>query len=165
MIAPHSENQDILKSVLSICDIHVERIESAFNQVKDIFPITQEILIKNDNDILLNIEMLSSQFSKLQDLMGAKLFSMIIDVSGESSHIPMPTMIDKINQLEKMGMDINYPIWAKLREIRNHLSHEYPDNPDIMVFNLNEFYEFIPKLLKIYENLKSFSLNLLKKLS
>jgi hypothetical protein len=107
--------------------------------------------------------MLSSRFSKLQDLIGVKLFSMIIELYGEQA-TPMPTIIDKINQLEKIGVDISYKTWAKLREIRNHLSHEYPDNPEISVLNLNEFYEFVPKLLKTYESLRSKSLDILKNL-
>ena len=98
-------------------------------------------------------------------MIGAKLFSTIIEVSGEALNTALLTMIDKVNHLEKMGIDIHYETWAKLREIRNHLSHEYPDNPEITVLNLNEFYAFIPKLLKIYASLKAFSLKLVKKLS
>lgn len=154
-------NQEILKSVLNICDVHVKRIESSFAQVKHIFPISAELLLKIDEQSLLNLEMLSSRFSKLQDLMGVKLFSLVLELAGD--HADVPTVIDKVNRLEKIGLDINYATWAKIREIRNHLSHEYPDNPEITALNLNEFNEFITKLLNIYQNLKSFSLDLINK--
>lgn len=59
------KSQEIIKSVLNICDVHVKRIESAFNQVKSIFPFSPELVTKIDEQSLLNLEMLSSRFSKL----------------------------------------------------------------------------------------------------
>lgn len=154
-------NQEILNSVLNICDVHVKRIESSLKQVKTIFPITVELLLNIDEQNLLNLEMLSSRFSKLQDLIGVKLFSLVLELAGD--HADVPTVIDKVNRLEKIGLDINYKTWAKIREIRNHLSHEYPDNPEITAANLNEFNEYVSKLLQIYQNLKAFSLELINK--
>ena len=35
----------------------------------------------------------------------------------------------------------------------NNLAHEYPDNEDIIVENLNLLWEFLPKLIKMFAHI------------
>jgi hypothetical protein len=64
-------------------------------------------------------------------------------------------MIDKLNKLEKLSIIENSSLWFELREIRNHISHEYPDNPSATAKYLNQLYVAIPKLLSILDNIKA----------
>jgi hypothetical protein len=80
---PNKNNQEILKSVLNICDIHVKRIESAYSHSSHLFPVSPETVNQFNEETLLNLEMLSSRFSKLQDLIGVKLFSLVLEISSD----------------------------------------------------------------------------------
>lgn len=41
-----------------------------------------------------------------------------------------------------------------MRDFRNQLTHEYPNNPEIMVENLNNSLDYIRALLAYWKNLK-----------
>lgn len=86
------------------------------------------------------------EISKLQDFIGSKLINVTLDKLGEFS--PNLTMIDKKNKLEKFHLIKNADFWKETRELRNHLSHEYPDNPDLIILYLNETYHLASELLE-----------------
>lgn len=62
-------------------------------------------------------------------------------------------MIDKIHKLEKLAILDNAEEWTQLRDARNHISHEYPDNPKLAAQHLNNVYALAPKLISIYQKL------------
>ena len=65
------------------------------------------------------------RFSKLQDAIGQRLVPLTLSALFEIYEDW--GMIDRLNRLEKLGyLDVNN--WFRWREIRNRLSHEYPDN-------------------------------------
>jgi uncharacterized protein Usg len=64
------------------------------------------------------------------------------------------TMIDKINKLEKLNIIDDANLWFEMREIRHHLTHEYPDHPEITARYLNQMFNLAPKLLLLLENIK-----------
>lgn len=73
-------------------------------------------------------DLLTTRFSKLQDTIGAQIFPEILEPYLETSSVNRLTFIDKLNHLEKLYYldDANW--WLDLREIRNNLTHDYPDN-------------------------------------
>ena len=66
------------------------------------------------------------------------------------------TLIDRLNALEKLGLIDNTEDWKDLREVRNHLAHEYPDAPEITAANLNHAFQLAPKLLLTLEKFEIF---------
>lgn len=64
-------------------------------------------------------------------------------------------MIDKIHKLEGIGIITDAQVWQDMRKTRNHISHEYPDHPEIIARHLNKLFELTPKLLEILARIKA----------
>ncbi|KKO47873.1 hypothetical protein VT06_14675 [Arsukibacterium sp. MJ3] len=90
------------------------------------------------------------RFSKLQDVMGAKLLPAIIELTHEEGELN--TFIDKLNRLEKIGALDSVELWLKLREMRNQFSHDYPDDPEIQSALLNKAFGMAEQLLQCMEH-------------
>jgi hypothetical protein len=131
---------------LKTCHIHLERMEIAFGKVKHLFPFNSEKVEKLNNAEIAFLELFTNRFSKLQDVLGSKIFPQFLDYLGESSE--QDTLIDRLNKLEKFRFIESAEEWKNLRKLRNSFSHEYPDNPDYVADNLN-------KTLKAFDDLKN----------
>jgi len=99
--------------------------------------------------------MLVLRFAKLQDFIGRKLIDTLFAETREI--IDELTMIDKLHKLERLGIIDSVATWDKMRDVRNYLTHEYPENPENpekTADNLNSLVTLAPKLLKILQNIK-----------
>ena len=96
--------------------------------------------------------MLVSRFGKLQDLIGSKIIDLFFEGQGEN--IDNFTALDKINKLEKIGIIEDSEIWKEMRKVRNHISHESPDNPELTAKYLNQIVDMVPQLIEILNRLK-----------
>lgn len=76
------------------------------------------------------------RFIKLQDTLGEQVLRpFTAEVLGEPvSDLPL---IDVLNRLERYGY-LRLHDWARWRALRNALTHEYPDRPDLRVAVLND---------------------------
>ena len=79
--------------------------------------------------------------------MGNKLFDLLFEIEGEN--ISTWTPIDKLNKLEKYGLIHDAHVWRDMCKSRNFLTHEYPNDPEIIAAGLNSIYNFVPELLKV----------------
>lgn len=136
-----------IKAMQKIASTHESRILTALKHLHNTFPLTEESVEHLSDNQLLNIEMLTSRFAKLQDYLGTKVFDMFFEV--EQENVDGFTMIDKLNKLEKLGIINDAHQWRDMRDARNIVEHEYPDNPLLIASNLNKIYEMIPHLLEI----------------
>ncbi len=98
---------------------------------------------------LLFFELYASRFSKLQDFLGSNLFTALLENVGEPTETL--TFIDKLNKLEKLQIIESADEWKKMRNIRNILSNEYPDRPEITaeIFYFSLF-EILIKLIECH---------------
>lgn len=141
-----------LDEIFKIADIHASRIEFALNELKPIFPIDEHKVENLSTEELLLTDMLVLRFAKLQDFIGRKLIDNLFAETREI--IDELTMIDKLHKLERLGIIDSVATWDKMRDIRNYLPHEYPENPKKTADNLNSLVTLAPKLLKILQNIK-----------
>ena len=58
-------------------------------------------------------------------------------------------MRDVINLAEKRGLAINWEQWATMRELRNILTHEYPQEEEEIAKTLNKVKKMIFKFNKM----------------
>lgn len=139
--------------IIKVADIHVKRIEGAIQHIGGLFPVDAKTMAKISEDDIAWIELLVSRFGKLQDLLGNKIVDMFLEQQGESvEHL---SMVDKINKLEKLGILENAELWQEMRETRNHIAHEYPDEPELMAKYLNKIFNLTPKLLSLLVAIKA----------
>ncbi|MBS0286791.1 MAG: hypothetical protein JSR17_05810 [Proteobacteria bacterium] len=137
--------------VIKVSDIHVERLKYAVQHLKELFPLKVDSLGELSMERLSIIELMISRFSKLQDYVGSQVFNYILTNSGENTD--EMTFIDKLNKLEKLRIIESADEWKKMRQLRNHLTHEYPDHPEITVHFLNQTFDFSNRLLEAYKQI------------
>jgi hypothetical protein len=118
-----------INEMIKIAQIHCTRINFAISNLSVIFPLSKDKIDNFSNEEVLHIELLISRFAKLQDYIGRILINEFLKCKGED-YLNL-TMIDKINKLEKLRIIDNAEIWQAMREARNHISHEYPDMPEL----------------------------------
>jgi hypothetical protein len=79
---------------------------------------------------------------------------MVLNYAGEN--IDSLSFIDKLLRVEKLGIleDANH--WLNLRELRNLLTHEYPEAPELMAKYMNAALSEGGYLLSCLERIKAF---------
>jgi len=146
-------NKEAINGLFEIADKHAGLIKYAVEKLAPRIPFTENDIKNFTYDDILLTDLLIHRFSKLQDLMGTKLFALLLESIGELTMTM--TLIDKLNRLEQLNL-ANPQQWRKLRETRNHLAHEYPDHPELTARYLNEAFELSTYLFEVLANIKAF---------
>ncbi|WP_395947700.1 hypothetical protein [Caedibacter taeniospiralis] len=147
--------QDKLVKILYECDQHKKRIEYAYNNMKQKLPFDAAHYEQFPDGEIEHIDQFLFRFSKLQDVMGEKLFPTVLMLLAED--IKRKSFIDILNRLETLGL-LATDSWLRLRKIRNSVAHEYGFNVVDMVESLNAIYESCADLVGIYETVHAFCL-------
>lgn len=142
---------EVVVLTLETAQTHAKRLSYAMEKLKPYFPMTAEKVTTLTDEQIPLFDLFTNRFSKLQDLMGAKIFNIILEKAGANPDTMM--FIDKLNRLEKLGVIESADDWKDLRKTRNHLSHEYPKHPDLTAKFLNEAYKQSKTLFKTLDNL------------
>jgi hypothetical protein len=144
---------NVTKEILKIADIHEARIKLALKHVGHLFPLTPNYLKAMDENDMVWIELLINRFGKLQDIIGIKIIDLFLQTHQETTgHL---TMLDKLHRLEKFEVISDVEVWKNMREVCNHIAHEYPDKPDVMAMYINKIHDLVPDLLTIFHTLRA----------
>lgn len=153
-------NTKVIDSVLSIADIHADHVKYALEELKPRMPLSESDIKNFVRADFLFFDAFIHRFSKLQDIMGSKLFTEILDYSGELTS--EMSLVDKLYKLEKLNILQDAKRWQDVRGVRNHISHEYPENPELTARYLNEAIEASAYLLETLEAIKTYLSHLKK---
>jgi hypothetical protein len=126
---------------------HIEHIESAKDELS--LPIKKYDSLNKLEKFALNT--LIFRFSKLQDLIGGKLFRNYLNFSGLNTD--NMSFFDILKELEKESV-IDIDSWNELRELRNDIAYEYPQEIDEMIEKVNLLVEKSFELIKIFKNIE-----------
>lgn len=140
---------------LAICNRHAARLLWAMETMSDKLPLTAAKLNGLSSMDIAVLDQFGTRFAKLQDMMGAKLFPSILELTKEQGELL--TFVDKLNRLEKIGAIESSDQWLLLREVRNQFSHDYPDDSEIQAAILNKAFELAKNLLQVLDKVKSFA--------
>ena len=140
------------EKIINECEKHLQRLQYAKDELKNIFPLTQQSYQDLSEENIQAIDQFIYRFSKLQDTIGEKLIKMVFSLYEEN--ITKFTFIDILNRLEKADI-LTAQEWKELRDIRNELSHNYEDEPMESAIILNKVYEKEELLESIYKNIKN----------
>ena len=144
---------EVMQSFIEIGDIHADRLEKALRHISHRVPFQALDMNKFADDELSYMEMMTSRFAKLQDILGAKVFPLLLQHLQESRSDD--SGLDRLHKLEKLGILPSAQEWIMMRELRNHITHEYPDNPELMASNLNKTVEYAKKFMLFWQQLKA----------
>lgn len=129
--------------------------------------IEKLLLVKNfyQVDIFTNLEIQEKaildaylkRFSSLQDFLGAKIFPLLVEISG----IGTSKMSEVLYHVEKEGIIDDLSHWIELREARNELEHDYPDDLKKALKDLKFCIDSFNILERYYLNANNFASNYL----
>ncbi len=118
------------------CQGHQHHINYALSGIQQQLSMTAISVTAPDDEAVQDWDQFILRFTKLQDAMGNRLFTALIEYLLESA-ADQP-MIDKLNRLEKLGYVERAETWKVLRSIRNRFTHDYPDDDALRAAALNE---------------------------
>ena len=128
----------------------IKKTDIIVEKLKELFPLNKEKL--NDEEVFTKIDSFIFRVSKLQDLIGAKFFKYaLIEMLEYEENM---SMLDILNKLEKFEV-LKKDEWIRYRNLRNFLTHIYPNDTFEVEDNLNEAIKMYYSLKKIYNNLKN----------
>jgi len=106
-----------------------------------------------DRGKLRLLDQMAYRFTKLQDTMGQQALPGILELAEEP--LPPETLFaQKLQQLERPDVIPSAETWRQLRETRNAIAHECPDQPEIRAAVLNRFVQDVDKLLAFWKQIE-----------
>lgn len=157
----------ILFKVMSSDDLIIKRFEKAerhYIALKEYKSLIDDLLKAQDIFDVIHFEALCPEkravleaylkrFSSMQDYLGAKIFPMVLSLAG----IPSDKMSDVLYHIEKEQLIDKVDTWIALRQARNFLEHDYPDDLLEALRDLKFCYEHFSTLEKYYQNARNFA--------
>ncbi|VAW86170.1 hypothetical protein MNBD_GAMMA18-957 [hydrothermal vent metagenome] len=126
--------------------LHIDRANRAYDEVTT-FSDTLSAQSLDDFDKVKVIDSFIFRFIKIQDLMGNKLFRELLDALGE--YQSSMSMLDILDRLEKLKLLNSAEQWMDFRNLRNVLTHEYPDNRDELLEGIRVALNIFPDIKQI----------------
>jgi len=117
---------------------------------EDIFDPIIFVNLKIEQKAILDAYL--KRFASLQDFLGSKIFSLLLEVAGITSN----KMSEVLYAIEKEGIIDSLNSWVELRDIRNELEHDYPDEIKEALLDLKFCIDNFSKLESYYINSKNF---------
>lgn len=108
------------------CERNMYHLCGALTSLESILPMTGERFEHLTDAQVQSADQFILRFTKLQDAMGSRLFSAILQYLQEQ-YEERP-MLDKLNRLEKLGYIQSADAWQNIRNTRNKFAHDYPDD-------------------------------------
>ncbi len=113
---------------------HIDLISESLEVLEPKLPIKDYKSLNQLERFALNA--LIFRFSKLQDLIGVKVFRNYLDFNGFD--ISEKSFFEILREIEKEGI-IDIDSWNGLRKLRNMIAHEYLQEFDEVVESINLF--------------------------
>ena len=134
------------KYALNVLDKQFSKIELIVSEIKSFLPLKTEDM--EDINRIKTIDSFIYRFGKIQDIMGEKLFPAFLEQLQEYNK--SMSLIDILHKLEKLNV-LNTDDWIKIRQIRNTMTHEYPDNTDEIITTITSALEYFETMNNIYK--------------
>lgn len=93
------------------------------------------------------------RFSAIQDFLGAKIFPLLLERAGINS----TKMSEVLYHVEKEEIIDSLESWVELREVRNELEHDYPDELEEALGDLRFCIDSFERLESYYCNAMNFA--------
>lgn len=113
MTDKRQELKDRLLRAFEICDKHIARIEEALCGLKPYFPLDEEKYLNLNSEAVMRLDQFIFRFSKLQDVIGAKIFRYVLAWLYEEEETM--SMRDVLDRLERTGVIDSVESWVYMR--------------------------------------------------
>jgi len=131
---------------------HIGKIQKANEVLGEVMPVNLNVLESLTEQQQDKLDILAFRFSKLQDLLGDKIFRNILEYSGFNVQ---QSFVRLLGELEREGiLDLNQ--WISLRNARNRIAHEYPNDEKGLTSSINFIYEYSDYLVELTDRLERY---------
>lgn len=143
----------MISETFQTLDLHIKRAKQAYAEVV-CFAGDLNTQSLDDFDKVKVIDSFIFRFIKIQDLMGNKLFREVLVALAEYNS--SMSLLDVLDRLEKLELLPDASQWIDYRNLRNILTHEYPDNRDELIEGVQLALQVFQKMLAIQENMYAY---------
>lgn len=145
-----------LKTYMDFINVNVETEEEVEKIIKTLklYPITEQSLIGFPIEKRTFIDSLIYRFLIIQDYASTKLFPLIAKIITNESQ--QSSWFDILALMEKHQIITSEEHWDKLRKLRNLLSHEYEDIPELRAMDINRLIDSLPIFYKQIELMNNY---------
>jgi hypothetical protein len=143
-----------LQAALAECALHAQVLEQAAAALPADF--TPESAGAVDSETRRWLDQAAYRFMKLQDSLGEKVLPGLLAATLD----PLPpeaTFAEKLQRLERLGAVPAAERWRWLREVRDSLAHEYPENPELQAAALTRLVQGVRELLLTWAAARTFA--------
>jgi len=141
-----------LKHYFNEANNHIDKIKKANMVLKSLMPLDLDRFQNLSEQEQDKLDILAFRFSKLQDLLGDKVFRNILEYSGFNVQRPF---IELLSELEREGL-LDLDMWIDLRGARNKIAHEYPDDEARLMEAIDFIYEKSDYLMGLSKKLEEY---------
>ena len=142
----------MLNETIEAVNINIKRARADFEEIRSWGNLTPEIF--ENNEKRRAVDSFIFRFTKIQDLIGEKLFKEILDKVGEfRRNMSFTDILDKAEKLEIID---SADKWSNFRELRNSLSHEYPSNEAEIIKDIKLALDYFMDISRTYENITKY---------
>lgn len=139
----------MINDIIEKIELHKSRAKTALLEIKN-WPTLNSDLFE-DFEKIKTIDTFIYRFIKLQDMMGDKLFKIFLDEIGE--YKDNMSLLDVLDKLEKFEIINDSYEWMEYRNLRNKLTHEYPNNEEDIVEGIQLAMIVFEKIEIIFNNI------------
>lgn len=143
-----------LQAALAECALHAEVLGEAAARLPQRFETADVVQV--DAELRRSLDQAAYRFMKLQDSLGEKVLPGLLTLTLD----PLPPeapFIQRLQRLERLGALPSVQGWRLLREVRNALAHDYPDDAALQAAAWNRFRAAIVELLAVWRAASRFA--------
>jgi len=144
--------KDRILFYLKEADIHIQRLKEVLVELKKLYPINYDKLEDFDTIQKDKLDVLAFRFSKLQDILGAKIFRKYLEYLNYP--IQDKNFLELLKELNKENI-VDIDKWAEFRAVRNSIAHDYPYNDDEKIEAINYLIQNVEYLIEIKEKIET----------
>lgn len=144
----------MIHDVIAKVNLHMSRAKLALEEIVN-FKDGLNVEIFEDFEKIKTVDTFIYRFTKLQDMMGDKLFRLFLDEIGE--YKDSMSLLDVLDKLEKLALVDDAMKWMEYRKLRNKLTHEYPSNEDEVIEGISIAIEVFSEIEEIFNNITKYA--------
>ena len=119
--------------------------------------LTAESIDLLTDEQVQDIDQFILRYTKLQDTMGTRLFTSILNYLYEP--VDNRPMLDILHRLEKLGLIDSIAMWQEVRLVRNRFAHDYANDPEKNAAQLNIAFESTLDLYNMLNTIRTWFRN------
>ncbi|MBF0137145.1 MAG: hypothetical protein H7833_15320 [Magnetococcus sp. DMHC-1] len=140
-----------IESALQECLIHRSRLHGAWQEAALFMSMPTTTDIPLDEMQIRVLDQVVYRFGKLQDTLAMRLLPALL--RGVAEWQEKQTFLDRLNRAEQLGVIPSAEGWLRLRELRNQLTHEYPEHSGMVMAGLRLLMDHVPVLEAVHDQM------------